>query len=158
MDHRTPTFLKQPQPVSGTLELEARKTFKTHFVLLSATLQAPRRLWAAKLLLLLRTVTSCSASVDRIISVQYMGCTNWLYSINGTVVSFCIASSTDDEHDHTQNLQTGNRKRSFPAVGEWLGVDPFSTSQGSCSVARSNHRIQPFIEAPHWPQRMFYVN
>lgn len=43
-------------------------------------------------------------------------------------------------------------------VGEWFGIEPFSSLEGSIDVLRSNYAISSFSLPIHWPKQGFYMN
>lgn len=146
------------QPIFEIVELAAIKTLKNNLVLLSTPLQEPTTLMVEKVMLSLGIVTADSASADVIASIQYVGCSNQLKSSDEAITCFCLFWSTDDKHNCIQRSQTLKIRRSFPAVREQFGVDPFNRFHESVGGVCTSYGIQLFNEAFHCPRQRFYIS
>lgn len=83
---------------------------------------------------------------------------NTLDLFDGTLAYVFPRYNTATENVHTAISKANKEKRSLPAVGKWLGWDPFSSIQGSVESQSCSYRILPFTEALRWLQRRFYIN
>lgn len=103
-------------------------------------------------------VTPDSARGDDFFALLYMDCTNPPDSIGETLACVCFRCRTEDEDDYTRGSQTVDQEKCLSAIGKWLGVEPFSSIQGSVGVLHTNYGIQLLGEALHWLLQELYID
>lgn len=88
--------------------------------------------------------------------LQWTGCSDLQDHIDDWIGWVCLRWSTNDEMDHMRGSEKVRRKRWSLFIGEGIGVDSHSTTEGTVSVLQINY-ISWSSGGQHWPQHQLYL-